>query len=33
MLLMSERKETKKRGERKGNKKEVALNTMEDDFY
>jgi hypothetical protein len=25
MLLASERKETKERGERKGNKKEVAL--------
>jgi hypothetical protein len=33
MLLASERKETKEREERKGNKKEVALNTIEDDFY
>jgi hypothetical protein len=33
MLLASERKETKKREERKGNKKEVALYQMEDDFY
>jgi hypothetical protein len=33
MLLASERKETKEREERKGNKKEVALYQMEDDFY
>jgi len=33
MLLARERKETKKRGERKRNKKEVALYQIEDDFY